>query len=159
MKKRGKDALRWVLAIGLIICGAQASTPPALAFGVGPSHAGRSFGRLRQRDDSQDRVSCEDALKNAPAVKVGMRASEVLALLGEPSGRVGDEWGYNFWACVSPPRVGEQKIIGLGIVFTEGVVKEIKYATIDATGPAPNSTPTQKREKKRRPKSRKRAAY
>lgn len=84
-----------------------------------------------------------------------MRESEVLALLGDPTGRDGNEWGYNFMACVSPPQVGEQKIIGLGIIFSEGVVKEISYATVDATGPGPNSTPT----KKRHPKSRKRASY
>jgi hypothetical protein len=85
----------------------------------------------------QKSVPCEEGLKHAGEIKVGMREAEVLDLLGEPTGKVGNEWGYNFWPCVKAPQVGEQKIIGLGIVFNEGVVKEIKYATVDATGPAP----------------------
>ena len=155
MKKTRTAPLLWVLTTGLVIWSLHISASHALAGKA--AHAGRSpAASLRQRDDSQDKVSsCADALKNAPLVKVGMHDTEVLALLGEPSGRVGNEWGYNFWPCVSAPRVGEQKIIGLGISFTEGVVKEIKYATIDAIGPAPNSKPAQQPEKKRHRKSRK----
>ena len=156
MKKIGTAALLWVLTTGLIIWSLHISAPHALALVGKASHSEHSpAASLRQHDDPQDKVSCADALKNAPLVKVGMHDTEVLALLGEPSGRVGNEWGYNFWPCVSAPRVGEQKIIGLGISFTEGVVKEIKYATIDAIGPAPNSKPAQQPEKKRHRKSRK----
>lgn len=92
---------------------------------------------LVQNDNSQGKVSCADALKNASAIKVGMREAEVLALVGEPGRREKNVWSYSFWACSTAPRVGEQKIIGLGLVFQEGVVTKIEYATIDATGPPP----------------------
>jgi hypothetical protein len=39
--------------------------------------------------------------------------------------------------------------------ISEGIIKEIKYATVDANGPAPGYAPTKKREKKRSLKSRK----
>jgi hypothetical protein len=157
MKKTGTHVLRW-LSIGIIIMSWQVSA--AIVFGIvhESSHEARSHDKLIQGNGSRKDVSCKDALKNASVIKVGMRESEVLDLLGKPTGRLENEWGYNFMACVQPPQAGEQKIIGLGLVFSEGIIKQIKYATVDATGPAPGYAPTRKKEKKRPLKSRKHAS-
>src|SRR3954466_13463340 len=45
---------------------------------------------------SQKNISCEEAAKNAPQIKVGMKEAEVLELLGSPSARTGDKWDYDF---------------------------------------------------------------
>jgi TonB family protein len=127
MKIFRTDALRCLLAIGVTILYSQISV---VAVSV----------RLAQNNDSRKNVSCEDALKHVPAIKVGMRDSAVLDLLGEPNERLKNEWVYNFMACATRPRVGEQKVLGLDIFFNERVVKKIGYATIDATGPAPAAT-------------------
>jgi hypothetical protein len=84
-----------------------------------------------------------------------MRKSEVLDLLGEPRERLENEWVYNFMACVQPPQAGEQKIIGLDLIFGGGTIKQVKYATVDATGPGPGYAPAKKRKKNRSLKSRK----
>jgi hypothetical protein len=144
--------------IGIIILWWQVSAV-AIVFAVAheSSREARSHDKLIQGNGPRKDVSCKDALKNAPVIKVGMREAEVLDLLGEPTGRLENEWGYNFMACVQPPQVGEQKIIGLGLVFSEGIIKEIKYATVEATGPGPGYAPTRKREQKRSLKSGKHA--
>jgi hypothetical protein len=157
MKKTGTNTLRWLLGIWIIILCWQFSAAIVLAVVPESSYELRSLDKLTQSNGSRKDVSCKDALKNAPGIKVGMREAEVLDLLGKPTGRLANEWGYNFMACVQPPQVGEQKIIGLGLVFSEGIIKEIKYATVDATGPAPGYAPARKKEKKRSPKSRKHA--
>lgn len=89
----------------------------------------------RRGGGAQKEVACAEALKNAPKVKAGMKRSEVLDLLGPPTDRSGERWGYNFWPCTRRPRAAEQLIIGLEIMFREGAVREIKWATVDATGP------------------------
>jgi hypothetical protein len=157
MKKTLTGALRWLLMIGIIILCWQISAAIVFAVVAESSHEVRSPGKFTQSSGSRKDVSCKDALKNAPGIKVGMREAEVLDLLGEPTGRLENEWVYNFMACVQPPQAGEQKIIGLALVFNERTIKQIKYATVDATGPAPGYAPTRKREKKRSLKSRKHA--
>jgi hypothetical protein len=152
MKNKRTHALLWLL-IGTIILCWQVGAAMVFAVVNKPSNEARSPEKLIQGNGSHKDVSCKDALKNAPQIKVGMREAEVLGLLGEPTGRLENEWGYNFMACVQPPQAGEQKIIGLGLAFSGGIIKQIKYATVDATGPAPNSVPTRKREKKRSLKS------
>jgi hypothetical protein len=156
MKKTGTHALRWLLT-GIIIMSWQVSAAIVFAVVHESSHEARSHDKLIQGNGSRKDVSCKDALKNAPEIKVGMREAEVLDLLGEPTGRVENEWGYNFMACVQPPQAGEQKIIGLALFFSEGIIKQIKYATVDATGPAPGYALGRMREKKRHLKSRKHA--
>ncbi len=119
------------------------------------SHAARSVAQWAQSADSPKDVTCAEALKHAPEIKVGMSRSEVRDLLGAPQTELENEWVYNFFSCAAPPKVGEQKIIGLGIIFSEGIIKKINYATIDATGPAPKSAPTPApagKRKKRSPK-------
>jgi hypothetical protein len=156
MKKRRTDALRWMM-IGIIILGRQVSAATIFAVVPESSHEAHSPAELPQSNDSRKDVPCKDALRNAPQIKVGMREAEVLDLLGEPTGRLENEWVYNFMVCVQPPQVGEQKIIGLGLIFSEGIIKQVKYATVDATGPGPVYAPTKKREKKRSLKSRRHA--
>ena len=143
--------------IGIIILCWQASA--AIVFAVVPVSLRevRAPDELAQRNGSLKEVSCKDALRNAPEIKVGMREAEVLYLLGEPTGRLKNEWVYNFMACAEPPQVGEQKIIGLDLIFSGGTIKQIKYATVDATGPGPGYAPAKKREKKRSLKSSKHA--
>jgi hypothetical protein len=143
--------------IGIIILCWQVNAAIVFALVPESSHEVRSTDRLTQSNGARRDVSCKDALKNAPEIKVGMRESEVLDLLGEPTGRLENEWVYNFMACVQPPLPGDQKIIGLALIFSEGTIKQIKYATVDATGPGPGYTPTKKKEKKRSLKSRKHA--
>lgn len=92
-------------------------------------------------------ITCEEAAKNAPKVKAGMKEAEVIELIGQPGAREGNKWSYSFWACARMPRVGETKIIGMALFFDESVVKDIKYAIVDATGPAP--TPAKKKSKKK----------
>ena len=90
--------------------------------------------QLSTDDDSQKKVTCEEALKNVSQVKVGMKESEILDLLGEPTAIKEETWSYNFFPCSSPPKVGEQKIIGVGLLFKGKVISEIGYATVCATG-------------------------
>src|SRR5919202_1460597 len=73
------------------------------------SRAAHSSSESVQSGGQQKNVSCAEGVKHAREIRVGMRESEVLALLGEPQGRRGDEWGYNLWPCATPPQVGEQK--------------------------------------------------
>jgi len=96
-------------------------------------------------NNQQMSTSCEDVAKNSFKIKAGMSESEVLELLGAPTTKLENEWVYDFFGCVAPPQVGEQKTIGLDIIFNQRVVKEIKYASICATGPAP--TPKSKPKK------------
>src|SRR3982751_488165 len=84
---------------------------------------------------SQKKVSCEEAARNAPQIKVGMKEAEVLKLLGSPSARSGDKWDYDFTACAPPPHPGEQIITGMRILFQEGTVKDVHWGWVDATGP------------------------
>jgi hypothetical protein len=91
---------------------------------------------LIQDNDSQKRLSCEEAAKNATQVRAGMQESEVIDLVGQPAKRADNEWIYPFYACIPRPEVGKQIIIGMGVVFENGNVIDIKYATLCATGPA-----------------------
>jgi hypothetical protein len=116
MKKRRTDALRWLLIV-IIIMSWQVSAAIVFAIVSEPSNETRSLDRLTQSNGSSKDVSCKDAAKNAPEIKVRMRKSEVLDLLGEPRERLENEWVYNFMACVQPPQAGEQKIIGLDLIF------------------------------------------
>jgi hypothetical protein len=129
----------------IILC-LNASATMGFAFTHESLFAERSLSLLIQNDNSQNKVSCADALKNVSAIKVGMREAEVLALLGEPGKRDKNVWSYSFWDCATPPQAGEQKVIGLGLVFKDGAVTRIEYATIDATGPPP--APVRKNRKK-----------
>ncbi|HEY0547499.1 MAG TPA: hypothetical protein VGC91_19115 [Pyrinomonadaceae bacterium] len=83
-----------------------------------------------------------------------MREAEVLDLLGEPKARRENEWDYYWGECLPPPQVGQQMITGLALFFVQGIIKDISYAWIDATGPAPNAAPA-KKKKKRTAKSKK----
>lgn len=83
---------------------------------------------------SQKTVSCEEAVKNASQIKVGMKESEVLDLLGAPKITVDSRWSYSFDCVKLPPRVGETVITGLDIFFSDGTIKEIKLAWMDTTG-------------------------
>jgi hypothetical protein len=152
MKRTETAVLESLLMIGVVVLWAQLSAGRGLVFVPEPSQAERTAERLNRRNDRQKDVHCRLALKNAPEIKVGMRASEVLDLLGEPGARLENEWVYNFFECMPPPQVGQQLLAGLDIIFNDGVIKEIKYASVDATGPAP----AKKTEKKRSRKSAKR---
>jgi outer membrane protein assembly factor BamE (lipoprotein component of BamABCDE complex) len=100
--------------------------------------------------DSQKNISCEEAARNAPKIKVGMKKSEVLELLGSPSERTEDKWDYNFTACARPPRAGEQIITGLSILFRAGTVRDLHWGWVDATGPgSPPAGKTPHQKKKR----------
>ena len=90
-----------------------------------------------QDNDSQKRLSCEEAAKNATRVRAGMQESEVTDLVGTPAKRIDNEWIYPFYACIPCPEAGKQIIIGMGVVFEDGKVIDIKYAMLCATGPAP----------------------
>lgn len=146
MKTFTTRALRWLLILGTVVLWPQPGAARVFAF---VSKAWHTPAEYRQSDTSKSDLTCEEASKNAGAIKTGMREAEVLELLGTPQTRLENEWVYNFWRCTTRPRVGEQKIIGLDIIFSEGAVKEIKYATIDAIGPAPNSVPAKKKNRKR----------
>jgi dTDP-D-glucose 4,6-dehydratase len=98
-------------------------------------------------ESSQKNVSCEEALKNSSKVKAGMTEPEVLDLMGTPTVRVEDRWGYDFRPCVKPPQPGQQLILAMEILFSEGLVKDIKWAWVDATGPAPSSSPKPRKKK------------
>jgi outer membrane protein assembly factor BamE (lipoprotein component of BamABCDE complex) len=96
----------------------------------------RAQGGVRAADqNSQKNISCEEAARNAPKIKVGMKEAEVLDLLGSPSARSGDKWDYNFAACARRPRPGEQIITGVSILFREGTVRDVRWGWIDAIGP------------------------
>ena len=88
-----------------------------------------------QDNDSQKQFSCAEAAKNATRVRAGMQESEVTNLVGAPAKRVDNEWIYPFYACIPYPEAGQQIIIGMGVVFENGKVIDIKYATICASGP------------------------
>lgn len=139
MKKIWINMRRWLLMIAAIILWSNISAAMSFALTCQSLPAGHSLDLLTQNDNSQSKISCADALKNAPAIKVGTREAEVLNLLGEPGKRDKGVWSYSFWNCSTPPQVGEQKVIGLGLIFKEGVVTKIEYATVDATGPAPRA--------------------
>jgi len=143
MKNSLRDSRRLLLTIMAIILCLKASAATSFALTDESLYAEPSRAMLIQNDNSQSKVSCADALKNVSAIKVGMREREVLVLLGEPGRRDKDVWSYSFWNCVTPPQAGEQKVIGLGVVFKDGAVSKIEYATVDATGPAPR--PAKKR--------------
>lgn len=94
-------------------------------------------------------VSCEEAARNTFKIKVGMKESEVLALLGSPKIITDSRWSYGFECVKLPPNVGETVITGLDIFFDDGAVKEIKRAWVDVTG---MRRPTGRRnQRKRRP--------
>ena len=80
-------------------------------------------------------VTCKEALANVGLVKLGITESRVLELLGQPTGIENGVWGYNFWACAPPPKVGQQLVFGIALTFKDGVVSKIGYDTICATGP------------------------
>ena len=149
MKRTLNVSLQGLLMTGVMVLWSQLNVETAFALVPEPSYAERSSSRFIQKNDTQKNVSCTEALKHAPEIKVGMRASEVLDLLGAPATRLENEWVYNFFACVPPPQVGQQLLAGLDITFNDGAIKEIKYASVDATGPAP----TKKKEKKHSRKS------
>jgi hypothetical protein len=85
---------------------------------------------------SYNDVTCKEALSRVGEVKVGMTDTTILELLGQPAGIEKNMWGYNFWPCLTPPKVGEQKVIGMAITFEDNVAAKIDYATICATGTA-----------------------
>ncbi|MBA2727314.1 MAG: hypothetical protein H0U49_03970 [Parachlamydiaceae bacterium] len=113
----------------------------AILIGLGIAQSNMAK-QLSDESDSQKKVSCEEALKNVKQIKVGMKESEILDLLGEPTAVKEDNWGYNFFPCSPPPKIGEQKFFGIGIIFKEKVASEIGYATICAMGVKP--TPKKK---------------
>jgi hypothetical protein len=152
MEKIVTAAMQRLMMIGIIVLWSQLSAGTALARVSEPLRTKLSPSKFIKNNDSQKYVSCTEALKNVPEIKVGMRAPEVLDLLGEPGSRLENEWVYNFFACVPPPQVGQQLLAGLDIIFNDGAIKEIKYASVDATGPAP----AKKKEKKRSRKPTKR---
>lgn len=94
----------------------------------------------------QNEVSCQEALKNVNRIKVGMKASEVLELLGTPTAISGDNWGYNFMPCSPRPEIGRQTIIGIGMLFKEGIVSEIGWATICTMGIIPSAKKPKKKK-------------
>lgn len=92
------------------------------------------------RGASGAKITCEEALKNTAKIKIGMKESEILSLLGTPTAKDGNTWSYNFWPFAPPPLVGAQTIIGVGLKFKETILAEIGWATICVTGvPAPKS--------------------
>jgi len=97
--------------------------------------------------DSPGKMPCQEALKNAQKVKVGMKTSEIIDLIGAPNTKSDEGWSYNFWECAKP-KVGAQIVIGVSLVFKENAVAEIGWATICATGPG-NSPAPKKKPKKR----------
>lgn len=95
-------------------------------------------------------VSCEEAVKNAPRIKVGMQESEVLDLLGSPKIITDGRWSYSFDCVKFPPKVGETIITGVDIFYSDGAVKEIRLAWVDATGvPRPTKPSNRKRRSQR----------
>jgi hypothetical protein len=79
-------------------------------------------------------VTCKEALANVGKIKVGLTENRVLELLGKTRGTQDGVWGYNFWECSPPPKVGEQLIIVIELSFSDDKVSQINYATICATG-------------------------
>ena len=80
-------------------------------------------------------MTCQQALANVGQVKVGITENRVVELLGKPTEIKDGVWGYNFWSCAPRPRVGQQLIFGIALMFKDGVVSKIGYDTICATGP------------------------
>ena len=80
-------------------------------------------------------ITCKEALANVGQVKIGITEARVLELLGQPTGIEKGVWGYNFWACAPRPKVGQQLVFGIAVMFKDGVVSKIGYDTICATGP------------------------
>jgi hypothetical protein len=144
VKKTIRCPLQRLVIIGVMVLWSQLSVGLVFALVSEPLHNARSPNKYIQNNDFQKNVSCPGAVKHAPEIKVGMRASEVLHLLGAPATRLENEWVYDFFACVPSPQVGQQVLAGLDIIFNDGAIKEIKYASVDATGPAR----AKKREKK-----------
>jgi outer membrane protein assembly factor BamE (lipoprotein component of BamABCDE complex) len=93
-------------------------------------------------------VSCEEAAQNASKIRVGMKESEVLALLGSPGIATDDRWSYSFDCVKLPPGAGQTVIKGLDIFFRDGIVKAIKRAWADATGVV---KPTKRRNQRKQP--------
>jgi hypothetical protein len=89
------------------------------------------------------KMTCQEALKNVQLLKVGMKDSEIIDLIGTPAAKSDNTWNYSFWECVTP-KVGSQDIIGVSLVFNEHIVKEINWATICATGSGDLNPPKKK---------------
>jgi len=94
-----------------------------------------SVGIQAQANDETPDVTCKEALANVGKVKIGMSAGQVVKLLGKPTGVKDNIWGYNFFDCAPPPRVGDQTVIGVAVIFNDEYVFKLDYATICATGP------------------------
>lgn len=104
---------------------------------------GLSFPQLIMAEQTRQEKSCEESLKNVTKIKVGMKDSEILELLGAPTVITENNWSYNFFACTKP-QIGAQVIVGVGIQFKEKVASEIGWATICAMGVKP--LPSQKKK-------------
>ena len=79
------------------------------------------------------KITCEEALKKVRKITVGMKDSEILDLLGTPTAVSEDAWSYSFFACAKP-KIGDQVIVGVGILFKEKAVSEIGWATVCTMG-------------------------
>jgi hypothetical protein len=75
------------------------------------------------------------------AIHEGSKAADVLALLGEPAEKDGSSWSWTFreWAGFPglPPPAGTTVIAGALIEVEDGVVRRVRWAFVDATGPPP----------------------
>jgi hypothetical protein len=85
---------------------------------------------LIQSNDTQKPFSCEEVAKNATRLRAGMQESQVTDLIGVPVKRFDNEWIYPFYAVIPSPKAGQKIIIGIGVIFENGKVIDIKYATI-----------------------------
>jgi hypothetical protein len=142
MKRAKLNNLRWRLIVAFVVICSQTGAATLLALASEKSLQG-----------DEKKVSCEEAFRHAPQIKVGMRETEVLDLLGEPKAQRENEWDYYWGECLPPPQVGQQMITGLALFFEEGIIKDIKYAWIDVTGTPLQAAPTKKKKKKRAAKS------
>lgn len=91
------------------------------------------FPQLIMAEQNIQEKSCEESLKNVTKIKVGMKDSEIIELLGTPTVITENNWSYNFFACAKP-QIGDQTIVGVGIQFKEKVVSKIGWASICTMG-------------------------
>ena len=100
-----------------------------------------------QKASPKSDAAYKEAMQHVSELKVGISAHKVLALLGKPQSKAGNQWCYNFWDIAPPPQVGNQMVMGVAITFANNSVAKIDYATLCATGPG-NSIPVQTPRKK-----------
>ena len=95
-----------------------------------------NLGKPTSSDDASTKeMTCKEAWENIYKIKVGMKSSEVITLIGRPKSIENEVWVYDFFNCVPPPKAGTQTVIGMAITFDDTIVTKIDYATICATGP------------------------